>query len=319
MPLVLGGCGACNCVDCGCRSRLLRSRRWEIHVLRSTVTDACATLSCPIPRPCRHLPHSVTMGRRTGRTKKKNKGQNFALGRAVIRKATTDRRKAAARADAKCVCRTRSVHSRTHPCSVVFPGPVPRHALPYRICPALCVECRTGFQVADLEAENNLTSVTQASSLEEFMANAVAEGRDFTATRDNAVIIDGISGAVVGQEVECVPCCAPDIGATCPHATRVSPCRTEGTIEQLRIPRRPAWKMGMDKAELHRLENEAFLKWRRNIAKCVWCTEAAAELAVRVGPDTRHTHAQTQREGPLHNCNAIREEPARLAPAVARH
>jgi len=54
--------------------------------------------------------------------------------------------------------------------------------------------------VADLEAENNLTSITQVSSLEEFMANAVAAGREFTAIKTNATIIDGTSGPKVPEK-----------------------------------------------------------------------------------------------------------------------
>jgi large subunit GTPase 1 len=33
------------------------------------------------------------------------------------------------------------------------------------------------------------------------------------------------------------------------------------------IPRRPKWSRTMTKQELHKLENEAFLEWRRNLAK----------------------------------------------------
>lgn len=35
----------------------------------------------------------------------------------------------------------------------------------------------------------------------------------------------------------------------------------------LRIPRRPKWKAGIDTSELHRLEQEAFLEWRRGLAR----------------------------------------------------
>lgn len=64
-----------------------------------------------------------------------------------------------------------------------------------------CCTDRTGFEIADMEAANRLTSVTQVSSLEDFMATAVAEGRDFTAIRTNSsVIIDGNTGATLGEE-----------------------------------------------------------------------------------------------------------------------
>lgn len=57
-------------------------------------------------------------------------------------------------------------------------------------------------------------------------------------------------------------------------------CRDPELARQtLRIPRRPEWTEDMTAAELNQLENEAFLKWRAQIAMCVcgWSQQRAGQ------------------------------------------
>jgi len=92
-------------------------------------------------------------------------------------------------------------------------------------------------------------SVVDMNDLEEFMALADLQDRDWAAERENVVVIQ--SGA---ESVSHVPVAERrKAEAECAH--------------RLRVPRRPAWDKSTSKGELDALEKVEFLEWRRDLAK----------------------------------------------------
>ncbi len=95
------------------------------------------------------------------------------------------------------------------------------------------------------EAEqNSLKSVMERNALDEFLTEAMMKEKSFAASRANVIMVGG---------------------------STIVQVRAKATPEQLeyestRIPRRPRWTRDMDADELGRLEREAFLDWRRELA-----------------------------------------------------
>lgn len=101
-----------------------------------------------------------------------------------------------------------------------------------------------------------LRSITQETALDEFLTTAELADKDFTADRFNNVQIirmdhnkseGGSSGLTIETKKEIDE-------------------KKKKFAKNLIVPRRPKWVKGMDKFELNKLENEAFLNWRREIA-----------------------------------------------------
>ena len=90
------------------------------------------------------------------------------------------------------------------------------------------------------------TSVTDESDLTALMTLADLAGRDFTAERQNARVI--------------FP------GATCVSENKVSPS-DELKLKSLPIPIRPPWTKEMSAQLVDANEKEAFLQWRRELAR----------------------------------------------------
>ena len=98
------------------------------------------------------------------------------------------------------------------------------------------------------EHSKNLQSILENNSLTEFLELSELSGRSFATRNDKTKII------VVGQEDYYLR-----------EQMRARPVTK--TELQLQIPRRPAWTYDMRKAVLERNEKEAFLEWRRKLAK----------------------------------------------------
>lgn len=101
-----------------------------------------------------------------------------------------------------------------------------------------------------------LRSITQETALDEFLTTAELADKDFTADRfSNVQIIrmdhNKSEGGSSGLTLET----KKDIDD-----------KKKKFAKNLIVPRRPKWERGMDKFELNKLENEAFLNWRREIA-----------------------------------------------------
>eukprot|EP01138_Halocafeteria_seosinensis_P013067 gb/GECG01013345.1/.p1 GENE.gb/GECG01013345.1/~~gb/GECG01013345.1/.p1 ORF type:complete len:812 (+),score=145.72 gb/GECG01013345.1/:1-2436(+) len=103
----------------------------------------------------------------------------------------------------------------------------------------------TGFHVADVATSSNkLKSITEMSSVEDFMANAVLADRQFKSNQDHVELVDEHkqNRNVVEQAEDPVK-------------------------RHLSLPRKPTWDTTMSKEDIIRQENDAFLVWRSEIAE----------------------------------------------------
>jgi large subunit GTPase 1 len=100
-------------------------------------------------------------------------------------------------------------------------------------------------------SENTMKSVTEESSLNEFLRTAQIAGTDFTAERLNLRVVTEThnSGLPTAEEAHAI--------ATAQEENRAF----------LRIPRRPAWDENTTPEQLDDRERDSFLKWRRELAK----------------------------------------------------
>lgn len=86
---------------------------------------------------------------------------------------------------------------------------------------------------------------------EDFLSHAALADKHFTAERGAPTFVSSSYGAA--EAMPAVAAAAAAAGGTT-------------VLRWLRIPRRPRWEATMSAAELHKAENDAFLKWRRDVA-----------------------------------------------------
>lgn len=101
-----------------------------------------------------------------------------------------------------------------------------------------------------------MTSILEASNLDDFIASAMLSERAFESHKESTVIIgpDGVEMDLDENGEVSEPGFARDESGTF-------------DFEHMNVPRRPAWKSGMTAEELDTQEKKAFLEWRRGIAK----------------------------------------------------
>jgi len=155
----------------------------------------------------------------------------------------------------------------------------------------------TGFHVADLEhSRNPLQSVTEVSSMEEFMAAASMAERDFKAERANVRIIsdDGAPTAALRARGAAAGSAGVGVGPGSARGGSFGPLSTaalhdtpSGALRSMRIPRRPVWDGKTSAADLHRAEKDAFLEWRRSLA-AEELRHGAGVLGAQSGADEAH-------------------------------
>lgn len=98
----------------------------------------------------------------------------------------------------------------------------------------------------------NVTSITEQNDLDEFLATAELAGVDFTAEKQNVTVVS-VGSVVRGVLSERERANLHDL-----H---------EQHKDLLRIPRRPPWDETTSAEELHALEKESFVAWRRQLAE----------------------------------------------------
>ncbi|PIC54906.1 hypothetical protein B9Z55_000004 [Caenorhabditis nigoni] len=101
------------------------------------------------------------------------------------------------------------------------------------------------------EVNHYIDSVTDETSLEEFLAKAELAGTEFTAEKEQFKIIEKNSAIVVPTRLD----------------YRANLELQKENEHRLRIPRRPAKELWENMDELTRLENEAFLQWRSDLSE----------------------------------------------------
>ncbi|KAH9460325.1 hypothetical protein MJO28_004003 [Puccinia striiformis f. sp. tritici] len=106
--------------------------------------------------------------------------------------------------------------------------------------------------------ENKPISVTQESDLENFLNTAAMAGVDFTAVRQNVVIVNSGNGSGSNNSKNPFLLSADDQAKV--QATHLV------HKDLLRVPRRPIWSESTTGAQLDRLERDAFLEWRKGLA-----------------------------------------------------
>nr|CDJ92505.1 GTP-binding protein and Ribosomal protein L27e domain containing protein [Haemonchus contortus] len=103
----------------------------------------------------------------------------------------------------------------------------------------------------DVEAIKNIDSITEETSLEEFLAKANLAGTEFTAERQQFRVIEKETAVVVPSRVD-----------------YENNLELQRQLEhKLKIPRRPPRALYNTAEELTQLENESFLKWRSELAE----------------------------------------------------
>lgn len=98
----------------------------------------------------------------------------------------------------------------------------------------------------------NVASITEQNDLDEFLATAELAGIDFTAEKHNVTVVS--TGSVVRGVLS--------------ERERASLRNLhEQHKDLLRVPRRPPWDESTSAEELHALEKESFVAWRRQLAE----------------------------------------------------
>ncbi|XP_075214716.1 nucleostemin 3 isoform X3 [Lycorma delicatula] len=108
-------------------------------------------------------------------------------------------------------------------------------------------ELRDGYDWTCL----NVRSVTEENSLQEFLSTAELAGTEFQAEKLNIKFINSKVGVGLLTNEE---------------KSKMKDVQNEKRA-LLKIPRRPHWDPKMSAEELHSLERETFLEWRRDLAK----------------------------------------------------
>lgn len=104
------------------------------------------------------------------------------------------------------------------------------------------------------KADKNL-SVLEVDHLDDFLVQAEMAGKEFSSEKERYVVLDE-RGSVYNPGQMHVQW--EDESSNKP--------KLNFSFQGLSVPRRPSWDQNTTPEELHRLENEAFLEWRRAIA-----------------------------------------------------
>lgn len=107
-------------------------------------------------------------------------------------------------------------------------------------------------------AGGNLSSVTQERPIDEFLNTAALADTDFTSERESNV-------KIISQPSQSSSTAANPYLLSKEEEKDVK-SRQEQNSDKLKVPRRPQWDQEMTRRELDRLEKDAFLDWRRNLA-----------------------------------------------------
>ncbi|XP_012533836.2 large subunit GTPase 1 homolog [Monomorium pharaonis] len=95
----------------------------------------------------------------------------------------------------------------------------------------------------------NLQSITEESSFQEFLSTAELAGTEFNAEKLNIKFVNPNSSGLLSQN----------------EKEKVLKTQ-ERNKDLVKIPRRPKWNSSTNAEELHTLEKETFLEWRRHLA-----------------------------------------------------
>ncbi|CAN0266473.1 unnamed protein product, partial [Ectocarpus sp. 4 AP-2014] len=115
----------------------------------------------------------------------------------------------------------------------------------------------SSYDVDGSKARGKMTSVLEASNLDDFISSAMMSERAFESHKENTVVLgpDGLEMSLdENGEIDAAAGSGKDPGTD------------EFDFEHMNIPRRPAWAAGMTAEDLDYQERKSFLEWRRGIA-----------------------------------------------------
>ncbi|CBJ27797.1 Lsg1, cytoplasmic GTPase involved in the ribosome assembly [Ectocarpus siliculosus] len=115
----------------------------------------------------------------------------------------------------------------------------------------------SSYDVDGSKARGKMTSVLEASNLDDFISSAMMSERAFESHKENTVVLgpDGLEMSLdENGEIDAAAGGGKDPGTD------------EFDFEHMNIPRRPAWTAGMTAEDLDYQERKSFLEWRRGIA-----------------------------------------------------
>lgn len=107
-------------------------------------------------------------------------------------------------------------------------------------------------------AGGNLSSVTQERPIDEFLNTAALADTDFTSDRTASV-------KIISHPTQSTAVAANPYLLSTEEEQNVKEKQQQNS-DKLKVPRRPRWTSEMTRHELDRLEKDAFLDWRRNLA-----------------------------------------------------
>ncbi|CAN0178340.1 unnamed protein product, partial [Laminaria digitata] len=114
----------------------------------------------------------------------------------------------------------------------------------------------SSYDVDGSKARGKMTSVLEASNLDDFIASAMLSERAFESHKENTVVVgpDGVEMSLDENGEINAALGGKDDG------------EAEFDFLHMNVPRRPAWGTEMTAEDLDMLERKSFLEWRRGIA-----------------------------------------------------
>lgn len=131
----------------------------------------------------------------------------------------------------------------------------------------------SGAQSIGLDVDSSqpkMKSVLEMDNLTDFLGQAEMAQREFTSEKEQFVILDA-AGVEYNQQKP---------GVQWADETEAATPSSEFQFRELSVPRRPVWTVDTTAEELHRLENDTFLAWRRGIAHFEESWNASASSVV---------------------------------------
>ena len=120
---------------------------------------------------------------------------------------------------------------------------------------------------ADESTSGTVVSITENTSIDEFLSNAEAAQRSFEAERGTAAIAVSSFTLQKMQSHQLSFFCPQNLGVVNEDAVSDSDDDLEDEQGFFSIPRKPDWEESANSEEYKQLENDAFLKWKRQLNK----------------------------------------------------
>lgn len=153
---------------------------------------------------------------------------------------------------------------------------------------------RTGVESINVIKDQNRASVLDVNDLDDFLIQAEMANREFASEKERFVVLDATAQAAEEQQ-----------GKVISWSDQLSPKQSAFAFHELSVPRRPEWDERTTAAELDKREKEAFLEWRRAIAKREEEIILRAENRLGVTPFEKNLEIWRQLWRVMERCSCI--------------